>query len=72
MHGMGIVQGTTFGPSPMELRMQAAYFELADHYAGLEMKYKRAAQRPWLPAGPDAPPPAWPNGVDVMPDRWER
>jgi hypothetical protein len=38
MHSMGIVQAATFGPSPMEVKMQAAYFELADHYAALELK----------------------------------
>jgi hypothetical protein len=63
MSGMSITQATTFGPSPMEVRMQEAYFKLADHYTVLELKYKRAADHPWLPVGPDPPPPAWPSGV---------
>jgi hypothetical protein len=63
MMGMTITRAATFSPSPMELRMQDAYLELSDYYAALELKYKRAALHPWLPVGPDPPPPAWPSGV---------
>jgi hypothetical protein len=63
MIGQIVTQVTHFGPSPMEVRTQEAHYELADHYAVLKVKYKRAADRPWLPVGDDPPPPAWPSGV---------
>jgi hypothetical protein len=50
-------------PSTMQVRMQEAHDELGDHYAGLAVKYKRAAARPWLPVGTDPSPPNWPSDV---------
>jgi hypothetical protein len=29
----------------------------AEHHAAMAHKYERAARQPWLPAGPDPPPP---------------
>src|SRR4051794_27931848 len=63
MIGQHATRATTFGPSPLEVRMQEAHYEWGDHSQDLAARYRRAADRPWLPVGPDPPPPAWPRGV---------
>jgi len=60
---LSVVQHTTFGPSPLELRISEAHYQLADHYWALKEKYERAASAPWIPVEPDPPAPEWPSDL---------
>jgi len=40
-------------PSKLQVRMQEEHNELGDYYAGLRVKYERAAVRPWLRVPPE-------------------
>ena len=48
----------TFDP-----RTDAAYFELAEHFVAMQVKYEQAAARPWRVVSPDRPEPDWPKDV---------
>ncbi len=41
--------------TPAEIRRQEIHYKLGEYYLGLMSKYKRAANRPWLPVAPDPP-----------------
>jgi hypothetical protein len=44
-------------------RTDTAYFQLAEHYDALRVKYEQAAAHPWWFIGPDLPEPVWPRDV---------
>jgi hypothetical protein len=60
---MSVGRHATFGPSPLEMRISQAHYQLADHYSALKEKYERAASAPWLPVEPDPAAPDWPNDL---------
>src|SRR5206468_12871645 len=65
----GMSVGTQWFQSEPELKAQEAHYLLTDFDDELKAKYERAAVRPWLPVGPDHPPPAWPKGISRIDER---